>query len=101
MKIVFLEPAQKEMNEAAQFYEKQVEDLGFRFLDEVDNELNMIKKYPTIGRILKYDIRRILLKNFPFGILYHIKRKQIRIIAVMHLSRKPDYWIKRVRPDIR
>jgi hypothetical protein len=30
-----------------------------------------------------------------FGIIYQIVEKQIVVIAVMHLHKKPDYWKKR------
>jgi hypothetical protein len=38
---------------------------------------------------------RFLTNRFPFGVLYRIKDDHIRIIAVMHLRWKPDYWQSR------
>lgn len=38
---------------------------------------------------------RCLTNKFPYGVLYRIKYDHIRIIAVMHLRRKANYWQKR------
>jgi hypothetical protein len=38
---------------------------------------------------------KVYFKKFPFGIIYQIIEKQIVVIAVMHLHKKPDYWKKR------
>ncbi|HIP58812.1 MAG TPA: hypothetical protein EYH01_00115 [Campylobacterales bacterium] len=40
--------------------------------------------------------RRCLVNRFPFGLVYRIEGDTIVIVAVMHLSRKPDYWYSRV-----
>jgi hypothetical protein len=37
--------------------------------------------------------RRKLLSRFPYGLLYHCPEPDwIKVVAVMHLHRKPDYW---------
>ncbi|OQR41228.1 plasmid stabilization protein, partial [Aliarcobacter cryaerophilus] len=35
--------------------------------------------------------------RFPFGVIYYIKNDEIIILAVMHLRKKPDYFLKRKR----
>ncbi len=47
MKIIFLEPALQEMNEAAEFYEKQVRGLGQHFLDEIEHVQNKLMEFPS------------------------------------------------------
>lgn len=42
------------------------------------------------------DIRRFLVRRFPYGILYTIEADHILILAIMHLSREPGYWRHRV-----
>ena len=36
---------------------------------------------------------------FPYGILYTIERDFVLIVAVMHLSREPEYWRHRLTQD--
>ena len=41
---------------------------------------------------MRGDVRRRLIRRFPLGVLYRIDPDEIVILAVMHLSRRPDYW---------
>lgn len=37
-------------------------------------------------------IRRCLVKRFPFSLLFRIETERIYVLAVMHLHREPNYW---------
>lgn len=93
--VVFLAPAEQEMVEAAESYETQADGLGLAFLSEVRRAVCRIADNPEIGAVLRGDTRRVLVRRFPFGILYRIEPSEIVILAVMHLRRKPDYWKER------
>jgi len=86
--------AEYELNEAAQFYE--LEDPGLvPLLVEVDRCLQAIQAAPDAGAILRGTVRRRLLRRFPYALLYKIKPNGVRILAVMNLRRRPNYWIDR------
>nr|MDO8109796.1 type II toxin-antitoxin system RelE/ParE family toxin [Candidatus Sigynarchaeota archaeon] len=93
---VILQDAEKEMTEAVQFYEAQAKGLGVEFLSEVERAIQSIRETPETWPILEGDLRRRLLRRFPFGILYRIEADKILIIAVAHLRRKPGYWKERL-----
>jgi toxin ParE1/3/4 len=93
MRRVRLHPqAEAEMTEAAVYYESRQEDLGKRFLASVQDAINSIKINPWLYPVVDLDVRRCLIKVFPFGVLFRLSDDQIMIVAVMHLSRNPDYW---------
>jgi len=94
---VFLPPAEEEMIAAAQYYENQSTGLGAEFLIEVARTVAAIATHPKAAPKVKQEIRRRLLKRFPFGILYVATADEIVIIAVMHLRRRPGYWQERLR----
>ena len=96
MKIEFLEAAQAELDEAFIWYENQQENLGVQFLTEFDAAIKRITAYPKSYALLANDIRRCLIKRFPYSVLYGIDADTIVIIAVAHLHRKPNYWIDRL-----
>ena len=96
MKIEFLEAAQIELAQAFEWYETQQKDLGVQFLNEFDSAVRRIIAYPESYILIEKDIRRCLIKRFPYGVLYGIDFDKIIVIAVAHLHRKPDYWIDRV-----
>lgn len=98
MKPVELHPeADSEMRAAARWYQSCQPGLGTRFLREVGNAGKRISDYPEACQILAGSVRRCLLEQFPFGILYRVEAERIYVLAVMHLSREPGYWKNRVR----
>ncbi|MDO9049263.1 MAG: type II toxin-antitoxin system RelE/ParE family toxin [Methylobacter sp.] len=96
MKIEFLEAAQDELDEAFNWYEAQQVNLGVQFLTEFDAAIRRIVAYPKSYALLGSDIRRCLIKRFPYCVLYGIDADTIVIVAVAHLHRKPNYWIDRL-----
>jgi len=94
-RVVFLEPAEEEMLEAATYYENQALGLGQDFLAQVQRAVDLIVENPRSGGVMRGEIRRRLVPRFPFGILYHIDPAEIVVIAVMHLRRRPGYWMDR------
>ena len=95
MRVTFQLAAQKEMFESVAYYEQKDDGLGTKFLDEIDSTLSLISTYPESGTLLNTYARRVLLNSFPYGVVYRIFDNQIVILAIMHLRRKPNYWVKR------
>ncbi len=95
MRIEFLETAPIEPDQAFEWYETQQKDLGVQFLNEFDAAVRRIVSYPESYFLIEKDVRRCLVKRFPYGVLYGINADKIIIIAVAHLHRKPDYWTNR------
>ncbi len=95
-KVEFLPEAEQEMAEAAKYYEGQAAGLGIEFLSEVERAVDAIKRVPTSWPIIDGQLRRRLLRRFPFGVLYRIEGEGIIIIAIAHLRRKPNYWKTRL-----
>ena len=90
--IIFLPPAEEEMLDAARFYESRVRGLGREFLAEVRHASEKITEHPEAATPIRANIRRRLIKRFPFGILYINDPDEIVIVAVMHLRQRPGYW---------
>mgnify|MGYP001182368709 CR=1 FL=1 len=98
MKVEFLEPAQTELDQAFEWYETQQENLGLQFLSEFDAAIRRIAAFPEAYVLIEKEVRRCLIKRFPYGVLYGLDTDKIIVIAVAHLHRKPDYWIARIKP---
>lgn len=95
MRVTFNELAELELNEAIQYYEHQQAGLGAAFLAEVQRCTAAIVEYPDAGRIVLGSVRRRLCNRFPYGLLYTRTADEIRILAVMNLKRRPNYWVDR------
>ena len=92
----FLSPAEEEMTEAALFYEAASNGLGSDFLDAVQTAIDRLRDYPHFGQSIDLDLRRALLYQFPFSLIYTIDENVIVIIALAHDSREPGYWRSRM-----
>jgi plasmid stabilization system protein ParE len=96
VKITFLSPAQRELDDAVAWYNEQAAGLGLEFLDELDRTVRRALAFPTSCPEIEQGIRRCLLARFPFGLIYGIDDETIVVIAVAHLHRRPRYWIDRL-----
>jgi plasmid stabilization system protein ParE len=80
---------------AAQWYERESLGLGVAFLEVVEATLAAIaenpKRYPLVHR----DVRRALLKRFPYGVFFRVRPRAIRVLAIVHLARDPSLWQRR------
>jgi len=93
MKFAFHPEAEIEFNEAIDYYEEIELGLGYDFAIEVFGTIQRCIFFPKAWVVIEEDIRRSLVKRFPYGVLYsEEKGNEIYIIAVMHLHRFPDYW---------
>jgi plasmid stabilization system protein ParE len=90
-----LPPAEEEMTEAALFYEAAESGLGEVFLDDVQHAIDAIRERPYLGVGLAYGFRRILVRRFPFSIVYAVEQSEIVVVAVSHHRRRPGYWRRR------
>ena len=98
MIVVFHPLAERELIEAAKFYETRAAGLGEDFVLQVERTLAGIVQKSKVGSILTRPIRRRLIPRFPFALLYQSEEtQQITVIALMHLRRRPGYWKRRIK----
>lgn len=80
MKVRFLTPADREVDDAVIWYEKQSPGLGIEFLDELDRVVRLVKNHPLSALQIESEIRRFLFTRFPYSLIYGIDQD---IIVVM------------------
>jgi len=95
MKTVFVPLAGREYEDAFEYYEAEEPGQGERFRRAVWATIGIIEEHPQIGREVRPGVRKILVQRFPYKLLYSIQGDTLRIIAVAHGHRKPDYWADR------
>jgi len=96
MLVEFLEEAREELVEGIAYYDEQRAGLGDEFLLEVKRAVGRIEKFPrACAKVSRY-CRRCQLHRFPYGLIYRAEKDRLFIVAVMHLSRKPGYWRRRM-----
>src|SRR6266550_2371796 len=89
--------AASELIKSAKFYDRRNPTLGEEFLCVVEAILPKIQRHPELGRIGRLGTRSWKTKRFPFRIVYLEQADRFWILAVANLSRRPDYWTRRLR----
>ena len=86
--------AQDDLRQATEWYDEQG-GLGGQFVDAVDELLMSISDNPRRFSVVHRDVRRALLRRFPYGVFFREQPDAIRVIAVVHLRRHPRTWRRR------
>src|SRR5437867_5797060 len=94
-RVSFHRLAERELNDAALYYAHESPGLGIAFLNEVAAYVESIVKNPNAGTQIRGQVRRRLLRRFPYGILFFPSGSRHTIFAIMNLKRRPTYWVGR------
>lgn len=92
MNFLFHPEAEKEFKKANEYYKGIDPLLGYDYAIEVYSAIQLAVSFPKAWPTIDGNIHRILVKRFPYGVLYTKEEGRIYILAVMHLNRNPDYW---------
>jgi plasmid stabilization system protein ParE len=95
MKLRFHPEAALELEEAIFYYEDRQTGLGKQLYQEIKSAAQLVMAHPQAWTMIENNIRRILVRRFPYGLLYSVCEGEIYILAVMHLNREPNYWKNR------
>ena len=74
MLVSFHDLPKLELNEAAQYYDRESPGLGAAFVAEVERCTDAIVRNPEAGAVSLGSIRRRLIRRFPYALLYSAKR---------------------------
>ena len=99
MKVQYLLEASNELNEAFDYIAGHA-SLGTAaaLLADIEAAEKLLLQFPNAGNPIGIGLRRVMLKTFPYQLIYRVQDDRIQILAVAHLRRKPRYWRRRVPP---
>jgi plasmid stabilization system protein ParE len=80
---------------ATQFDERQRRGLGEGFLAAVRATLDRIQFNPELHAVVYREVRRALVRRFPYAVYYRIEPERIAAVAVHHGKRDPKRWQSR------
>jgi plasmid stabilization system protein ParE len=88
----FLPAAQAEVREAHAWYESRLPGLGERFVAEVDRQVERLVAHPGHFPFVLADVRRAVLRTFPYSLLFREANGVTWVLACFHASRDPLQW---------
>jgi plasmid stabilization system protein ParE len=92
----FLRPAEEELLATVAYYNSRVPGLGAEFLGEVERTTALARERPMLGALFDAGVRRLLLRRFPYSLIYQAVADEVLVLAVSHQSRRPGYWRSRI-----
>ena len=95
-RVVVHREAQLETHEAFEYYERISNGLGFDFMRSLDAAIQSVKRSPLAYQIIYKKTRRVLLRKFPYALLYIYEDDRIFIIACFHQKRSEIDWLRRI-----
>lgn len=99
MIVTLTSDAEADVKGATDFYHLIDPALAQSLVDEIRDALERIAANPYLYQRVHPLIRRGLTHRFPFAIYYTADPAAIGVIAVLHTSRNPKTWRKRM-PDL-
>ncbi len=92
------EAAEAEFYNIVDYYKQFDRALSSDFIQEFDQAVQWLLNYPKAGSPYFHGTKRIILRRFPYSIVYKIYRNEVIIAhAIMHMRRRPDYWEERLQ----
>ncbi len=94
--VQFLPAAREEFLAAAHYFEAATPGLGHEFIAEVEEAVARVATFPEYGGSYLMGTRRVVLRRFPFNIVYLHEPETVLIVAVANHGRRPGYWRDRL-----
>ncbi len=89
--ILFRPLARNELGEAVAWYEARRPGLGLAMKEEVDIVLKRAAERPGHFRRVGGEVRRALLRRFPYALHFLAEPDAIVVVAVFHVRRDPRH----------
>jgi plasmid stabilization system protein ParE len=96
MKVRFRPEARLEVLEAREWYEARSSGLGSEFARALDAAMASAIRNPLSHRRIEGECRHVLLRKFPYSLIYLPSENELLVIACFHHRRAPNSWRNRV-----
>jgi len=88
-RLVYRPEAAADIRAAFEWYERQREGLGDEFLAALSKAEEAARANPLSYGVIRRDARRIMLRRFPYQIIYRVVADVIVVVACFHGRRSP------------
>ncbi len=93
--LVISSEAQREITEALLWYRGKAPYLDREFINCIENGFSMIRRNPLMFPAVHKHYRKLLIKRFPYQIIYTVQESEILVLAVFHARKNPERWKNR------
>ena len=88
--LIFLPEAELDVNDAYWWYEEKDQGLGDDFLRSLEQAYSRITTHPQQFPLRFDDVRRILIRRFPYAVYFYYDEFNVYVTYVFHTAQDPD-----------
>jgi toxin ParE1/3/4 len=92
----FLPEAEAELLHEVEYYSTARTGAGVRFQAAVEAAADRAMRHPQGGAPSLKGTRSMLIKGFPFSLVYRCSGGELLVVAVAPHRRAPGYWLSRL-----
>jgi toxin ParE1/3/4 len=96
IKVRFLPDAEIELLKEVAFYSAARTGTGIRFQAAVRAAVSRAATHPLGGAPSPKETRSMLVKGFPFSVVYRPSADEVLVVAIAPHRKRPQYWASRV-----
>jgi toxin ParE1/3/4 len=86
-----------DLAEASSWYERQERGVGLRLEAEAKDLFRRLSDEAPLYAVRFSDVRRVNLRNFPYGVFYLVVGETVVVLGVLHGARDTEEELKRRR----
>jgi toxin ParE1/3/4 len=88
----FTPEAEEDLAEAQRWYRRRGTNVTRSFRQAVEAGLDLIERYPEGHPLVYRDVRRVLLRRFPYSLFFVVDGEIAVVIGCFHSARDPKTW---------
>ncbi len=96
IKVRFLPAAEIELLREVAYYSKARSGTGIRFQLAVQATVSRAASHPLGGAPSHRETRSMLVKGFPFSVVYRASEQEVLVVAIAPHRKRPQYWVSRI-----
>ena len=81
-----------DIRESSRWYNRKQRGLGLEFRTELRIAFRAVTRNPETFPFVESNVRRYVVRRFPFLVYYTVCQNEVRILRVIHTSRDPETW---------
>ena len=90
--IVFRTSASAQLLAAKTWYDQQRHGLGEEFSRSLESAIHRVARNPFAAPAVYQDVRRVLLKRFPYSVFYRVDGDNLLVLSCLHTRRAAVDW---------
>lgn len=96
IQVRFLPAAELELLREVSYYSRARAGTGVRFQAAVEAAVALAAQHPLGGAPSYRETRSVLVKGFPFSVVYRPSAQELLVVAIAPHRKRPHYWTARI-----